>query len=669
MMEHLLLQPIAIGPMLAPNRVVMPAMHLNFTMGGEISDQFIDFYRARAEGGCGLIVIGGCAIDSVGGGPFLVGIYDDKFIPGLTRFVNAVKKGTSTKLAVQLYQAGRYAFSWYTQEQPIAPSPLSSKYNPETPREMTREDIARVQQSFVDAAVRAEKAGFDGVEILGSAGYLIAQFLSPAANQRTDEYGGSFENRARFGCETIAKVKDAVGGRIAVWLRVAGHDFVPGGHTNVEAAKAAALFEAAGADAINVTGGWHESRVPQLTMGVPEGAYTYLAAGIKRAVRIPVISSNRLGDAFLAAQVLANGDADMIAMGRPLIADPELVNKIARDDLDDIRPCVACNQGCFDRVFVGEPICCMLNPQAGFEAERVITPSKDPKTVVVIGAGPGGVEAARVAARRGHTVTLIEKDSTVGGALWFAGAPVGRHDFARYIDYLEAELEREGIEVLLETAADAAMIRELKPDEVIVATGAEPIIPAIARDAKHPNVVTAEDVLGQRATLHGDVVVVGGGSVGVETAVEIAHRDTISPEVAAFLLASGAETPERVKELLTKPRRAVHVCDLLPSIGKDIGKTTRWTILQEVQRFGIAVHTNTSVVEIAADGVRIRTENGEESLIPCGTVVMAVGYRSRDTLAKELTTAGIAVHVVGDAKAPRKVMDAVHEGFLTAMSI
>jgi 2,4-dienoyl-CoA reductase-like NADH-dependent reductase (Old Yellow Enzyme family)/thioredoxin reductase len=668
-MDQLLLQPIQIGPVTVPNRIAMPAMHLNYTMGGEVSDQLIDFYRARAEGGAGLIVIGGCSIDTVGGGPFLIGLYDDKFIPGLKRFVDTVGKDMDTVLGVQLYHAGRYSFSWYNQQQPIAPSPLGSPYNKEIPREMNAEDIATVQQAFVDAALRAEKAGFGLIEIVGSAGYLIAQFLSPAANQREDEYGGPLENRARFGVEVIRKVRAALSPETALMMRVAGHDFVPGGHTNTEAAQAAKIFADAGLDGLNVTGGWHESRVPQITMGVPEGAYSYLAAGIKRAVNVPVIASNRLGDPILASQVLANGDADMINMGRPLIVDPDLPNKIADGAIDAIRPCIACNQGCFDHVFAGAPVQCMLNPQAGFEASRLIEPASEEKRVLIVGAGPGGIEAAHIAAMRGHDVTMLEKEQFIGGALWYAGATPGREDFLRYVTFMEAELEESGVDVWLGVEATVDKITAAKPDVVILAAGAEAIIPQIVKDATHPNVVTAEEVLSGKAVLMGDVVVVGGGSVGAETAVQIAHGDTIAPEVAAFLIANEAESLERVRDLLTKPRRKIHVCDLLPKIAGDMGRSTRWTVLQELRRMGVETHTQAEVKAIDELGVHVVDPEHGERLLACGTVVVAVGYRPRKDLAEKLVAAGFETITIGDAKQPRKVMDAVHEGFLTALSI
>ena len=667
-MQHLLFEPIEIGPMTVPNRIVMPAMHLNYTMGGEVTDQLIAFYRARAEGGVGLIIVGGCAVDIVGGGPFLIGLHDDRFVPGLKRFVEVVGKDVDTKLVAQLYQAGRYAFSWYTQEQPISPSPLASPYNTEVPREMTLEDIQRVQQAFADGARRAVEAGFDGVEVIACAGYLIAQFLSPSSNHRTDEYGGSLENRARFGVEVIGRVREAIGDDIALLVRVAGHDYVPGGHGNEESAQAARRFAEAGADAINVTGGWHETRVPQITMGVPEGAFAYLAAGIKRAVDVPVIASNRLGDPLMAAQVLANGVADLIAMGRPLIADPELPRKAAAGDVDGIRPCIACNQGCFDHIFTGDPIQCMLNPIAGFEGERLVPRAEVKKKVMVIGGGPAGIEAARVAAMRGHDVALLEREPFVGGALWSAGSSPGRQDFFRYIAFMEHELDEYGVEVWLETEADAELVMAETPDVVIIATGAEAIMPRIAAESTHPNVVTAEQVLAGKAVLAGDVVVVGGGSVGAETALEIAHRDIIDPEVAAFLITHEAESLERVKELLTTTRRKIYVCDLLPAIAKDMGRTTRWTILRELRRLGVEQLTQTEVRSITADGVAVKTPEGER-LLPCGTVVIAVGYRSRRALADQLTAAGLNVITIGDAQSPRMVMEAVHEGFLTALTI
>ncbi|MDP8225385.1 MAG: FAD-dependent oxidoreductase [Candidatus Lernaella stagnicola] len=668
-MLHLLMEPIDMGPIHVPNRILMPAMHLNYTMGGEVSDQLVNFYRARAVGGAGMIIIGGCSIDNIGGGPFLIGLYDDRFLPGLERFVKEVGKDVDTKLGVQLYHAGRYSFSWYTQEQPIAPSALASRYNREIPREMTKEDIETVQQAFADAAARAAKAGFHAVEIVGSAGYLVSQFLSPASNQRTDEYGGPLENRARFGVEVIRRVREAVGDDVAVLIRVAGHDFVPGGHTNRESALATQIFVEAGVDAVNVTGGWHESRVPQITMGVPEGAYTYLAAGIKRAVNVPVIASNRLGDPMLAAQVLANGDADMIAMGRPLIADPELPMKVKAGTVDDVRPCIACNQGCFDHVFGGAPVQCVLNAQAGYEAERLIGKAETPKRVVVVGAGPAGIEAARVAAMRGHQVTVMEKSDVIGGALWYAAASPGRHDFFRYVQYMENELDNYDIELWLGVEATLEKVQAEEPDIVIVAAGAEPIIPGIVKRATHPNVVLAEQVLAGKAILQGDVVVVGGGAVGAETALQIAHRDTIDPEVAAFLIANEAESLETVRDLLTKPRRKIYVCDLLPKIAQDMGKTTRWTVLQELRNMSVELHTNSEVTAIDEQGVSIKTPDGVEQTLACGTVVVAVGYLQRDDLAKELETAGLDVVLIGDAKKPRKVAEAVHEGFLTALKI
>ena len=650
------------------NRVVMPAMHLNFTMGGEINDQFINFYRERAEGGVGLIIIGVCSIDLTGGGPILVGLHDDRFIPGLKQFCKEVRIN-GVKLAAQLNHAGRYAFSLLTGQQPVSPSPIPSRYNPETPRELTIEEIYEIQNAFVLAAIRVKESGFDAVEILGSTGYLISQFLSPISNKRRDEYNGDLKARARFGIEVIQKIRAAVGPSYPIFMRVAGSDFVSGSHTNIESAQACTYFEEAGVDCLNVTGGWHETRVPQLTMSVPRGAFVYLAAGIKEKVSIPVIACNRINDPYLADRIISSGKADLVGMARPMIADPLLVAKSRNGEADRIRTCIACNQGCFDSVFMGKPIGCMINYRAGREAMTRIVPAAKPKKIVVIGGGPAGCEAARVAAARGHQVILFEASPRLGGNLIRAASTPGRREIASLVRYFENELKALGIKILLNKKATLKSISNEKPDVVIVAAGADPIVPEFAGQAKHPNVYLATDVLDRKEWCYGDTVIIGGGAVGCETALLLAHDDLIDPDTACFLITTGAEPPERIASLLTHCSRRIEICEMLSNYAEDIGRTTRWTVKADLAKFGIKVNTNTEVIDLPKEGVLVRGSDSSEMVIPCDCVVIAVGFKPRTDLANELKSKGFNIEIIGDAKFSRKITEAIAEGFEIGNSI
>ena len=670
-MKHLF-SPITINGMTVPNRIVMPAMHLNFTMGGDVNDQLIAFYRERAEGGAGLIIIGGCSIDKLGGGPMLIGLDDDRFLPGLQRFVGEVKANApDVKLCTQLYQAGRYSWSVLIGQQPISSSAIASRYTKEMPRALETHEIPGVQDSYAEAAARAKQAGFDSVEILGSAGYLISQFLSPVVNQREDEYGGPFENRVRFGVEVVEKVRKAVGPDYPVLIRVAGSDYMEGSHTNEESAEVCKLFEKAGVDAINVTGGWHETRVPQLTMGVPRGAYVYLASGIKRAVNVPVVASNRIPDPLLAERILAEERCDMVAMGRPLIADPELPNKARRGEIDSIRTCIACNQGCFDSVFKGLPVRCMVNARVGREADVTVQNADQPGTVVVIGGGPAGMEAARVAAQRGHKVVLYESRDQLGGLLPMAAAPPGRCEFNELTRYLSHEVNTDpNIDVRLNAAAGLDEIRSHDPKAVIVATGAEPIVPPFAGDADTDRVLMAHDVLAGRVIVKGDVAIVGAGAVGCETALYLADRDVIDPDVACFLLTKHAESPDNVENLLNRCNRRIMLVEMKDKIGEDIGKTTRWTVTQDLRRYGVEMFTHSTVDQIVDQGLQIKTDSGEAELLKADSIIIAVGYAARENkLFSDVEAAGLKAHLVGDAKGARKAIDAIHEGFDAAMIV
>ncbi|GAI60275.1 unnamed protein product [marine sediment metagenome] len=361
------------------NRIVMPAMHLGLANDGFITKKLTNFYVERAKGGAGLLVVGGCYVDTYAKGlPSMIAIDDDKYLPELTEFTKAVHDARENiKICCQLYHGGAYAFPQIIGKQPIAPSAVYSKFSKTTPKEMTLEDIKREQQAFVDATIRAKKAGFDAVEICANAGYLMDQFISPKTNKRTDQYGGSLENRLRFPIETIKLMKSIVPD-LVIGYRISGDDFVPGSNTYKEKAIIAEELEKY-LDYFNVTGGWHETKIPQLTMDVPEGCYTYLAENIKKHVTIPIFSSNRINTPELAEQILMAGKADAICIGRGLIADPYLPIKARKGELRDIMNCIGCNQGCFDNVFRMMPVTCLRNARAGNEARTELKPLKEKK--------------------------------------------------------------------------------------------------------------------------------------------------------------------------------------------------------------------------------------------------------------------------------------------------
>ncbi len=662
-----LFEPITINSLVIPNRIVMPSMGLGYTRDYTLTDQFKDFYRERARGGVGLMTLGPVAIDEVGSAPYMPGLFDDRFVEPLREFMDELHRETEVKVATQLMHLGRAAFSFMTGKQIIAPSPVPSKLSGETPREMTREDIETVQEAYVQAARRAKEAGFDYVEILACTGYLISQFLSPVTNLRTDEYGGPIENRMRFGLEVIRRVRAEVGEDYPVGIRVAGSDYIEGGHTNRESALFAAEAEKAGADAVNVTGGWHETYIPQLTTNVPPGAFVYLARGIKEHVNVPVFASNRLGDPVLAERVLRSGACDMVCWGRPLIADPELPNKAREGRLDEIVPCLACNQGCFDSIFAGTFVTCVMNPRVGREGSLRVTPAETPRKVFVAGGGPAGMECALTAAQAGHDVTLYEREPVLGGQVNLAKVPPGKKEFQRLIDSMAGRMKRYGVKVVLGTPLTPEKVAEERPDVVVVASGAEPLEIQVPGSDK-PHVVCAWDVLREEvAEIGRNVVIVGGSATGCETAHYLASLDLPPPEVFTFLMSHAAEKPEEADRLLHRPGRKITIIDMVERLAANVGRSARWPLRKSLKMLGVEMRPLTRLVEILDDAVVVEREGKRETL-PADTVVMAVGARSADDLSARLPE-GVRVITIGDAKEPRKLTEAIREGFEAALEI
>ena len=659
-----LFNPFKIRHLELSNRIVMPAMHLNLAKNGFVDKKLIDFYVERAKGGAGLLIIGGCYVDIYGKGlPSMIAIDDDKFLPKLTEFTNEVHSARDdVKICCQLYHGGAYAFPQIIGKTPIAPSAVYSKFSKTTPREMTLEDIEREQQAFVDASLRAKKAGFDAVEICANAGYLMDQFISPKTNKRTDKYGGELENRLRFPLETIELMRSKIEDFI-IGYRISGDDFVPGSNTYKEKAIIAEDLSK-NLDYFNVTGGWHETKTPQLTMDVPEGCYTYLAENIKKHVNIPIFSSNRINNPELAEQVLMAGKADAICMGRALIADPYLPMKAKRGELRDIMNCIGCNQGCFDNVFRMMPITCLRNARAGNEARTELKPLKRKKRIMVIGSGPGGLEAARVAAMRGHEVHIFEKDDKIGGLLNIIWVPPGRNEFKRMIENYTYWIQKYGIQTHLKSEVTIDTVRQFKPDIIFYATGTIPIIPPI-KGIDNSNVFWANDVFSGDAPVGKNNVIIGGGATGIELAIYISKFGTLSREAFDFLTFYDALEPDVALKMLHAGRNRVTVLEKLPKLGSALGKTTKWVLLDKCDMLGIKTITNIDVTEIGNDYINYTDANGRDQTInEIDYVYFATGVTPNEELSNQIKELdNIDIEKIGDARKPETVMEAVSRGY------
>lgn len=664
-----LFEPIRINRTDIKNRIVMPSMGLSFTDRYEFNDRYRAFYQARAKGGVGLMTIGPLAIDRVGSVPLMPGLFDDRNSAALQRLLDELHRETDVRVATQLMHMGRYSYSLLSGAQPIAPSPIPSKLSGETPREMSLEDIEAVQAAYVAAALRAVEVGFDFIEILACTGYLISQFLSPLTNHRTDCYGDSSENRMRFGLEVIGKVRAAVGPDVALGVRVAGNDFMKGGNTNAASARFCAAAEKAGVDAINVTGGWHETHIPQLTTNVPPGVFLYLARGIKERVGVPVFASNRLGNPLVAEQALRAGVCDMICWGRPLIADPELPNKVREGKTGEIVPCIACNQGCFDSIFSASAVYCVMNPMAGKENDYQIEPAVDTKKIYVAGGGPAGMAFAETAARRGHRVTLFEQMERLGGQINIAKAPPGKKEFNNIIESMQNRMACRGVNVRLNTPVTPALVDREQPDVLVIASGAVPVRIAVA-GADLPHVLDAWDVLAGRVAgvIGKNVVIIGGNATGCETAHYIANLGVPDPETFTFLMYHGAEDPDAVRSLLHTPTRNISIIELVDKMAAGVGRTGRWSLMKCLRCMDVDMKTGTRLVEIREKEIVIEDDHGP-SIIPADTVIMAVGARSNDALSDRLRSKHTRVIRIGDANQPRKIADAIREGFEAALHI
>ncbi|MBR1780515.1 MAG: FAD-dependent oxidoreductase [Oscillospiraceae bacterium] len=604
-----LFSPIEVKPGFSlKNRIIQAAMHCGFTPDGTPTPQFREYYKARARGGAGLLIVGACRFEGTGARPNVMRLVDDGDVALWRPFVDEIH-ALDAKIAVQLFHAGRYVASGQNADgtDALSPSAVYSSFSRSTPREITVEEIHRIVEEWAAGAVRAQRAGFDAVEIIGSAGYLISQFLSPVTNLRTDDYGGSPENRRRFPLEVIRAVRAAVGPDYPVLFRLSGKDFIPGSNGLEEAKQFAALAQQAGVDLLNVTGGWHETTVPQLPGDLPRGGLRYLAAGIREAVTIPVSMANRISTAAVAEELLATEQADLVSMGRVLLADPELPNKARMGRADEIRPCVACNQGCLVGAFFDRPVCCLANGLGGREFELAPAPRKGDR-VLVAGGGPAGCECAIRLAERGYRVTLWEAGGALGGQLNLAARCPAKGEFGTLVRYFATMLTKHGVEVRLHQIATAEAIQAAGFDRVVVAVGGQPNPVPLRSDSIQ--IVTGEEILTGAVIPGKHVVIVGGSFKGVEVARCLARRSAPDGEELFYLITQRAETPETAAHMADHMSRSITLVEQKKKIGYGYEPGVAWTVLQDLHRLHVRLKKNTTLLSLGDGPSRWRAWTG-----------------------------------------------------------
>lgn len=640
MLKHLF-SPLEIQGKTLKNRCVVPAMVMNYcNEDGTCTERFAAYHETKAKGGFGMIITEDFAVAPGGKGfKCLPGLWNDEQIPGFAAFTDRIHKHGAVIIA-QIYHAGRQTNAGVIGQAPWAPSAIPCPFSPDMPHEMTQAEIQETVSQFGDCARRAKAAGFDGVEIHGAHGYLIAQFMSPYSNKRTDCYGGPLQNRMRFALEIIRDIRVKCGDDFIVGYRISCDEFVTGGRTIEDTKAIVPYLEAAGISYINATAGVYRSFDAVIPSMFTRHAWIAdFAAEVKQITSLPVLSVGRYNDPRIADSVIASGKADMIAFGRQSLADPYTPVKAQEGRFDDIRTCIGCHHGCVGNLLKNVPGACILNPFLGKESEIKIEKTASPKNVMVIGAGPGGLEAAIYAAKRGHKVKVYEKERWAGGAFRLAAVPPGKGEITTFITWQLHELEALGVQVVLETEVTPELVALIKPDVIIAANGATPIVPKTIPGSDKPHVVTANDVLAGKVNTGNRVVVIGGGDVGAETANHL----------ALYL-------------------KQVTLVEMLDDIAADEVVVPRWGLLEDIDRHKVRVCTGTTVQEIKDDGVVLAGNVNEE--IPADTVVLAVGSRPNKELGEALQAAGYDVRVIGDAvKAPNNAWNAIAEGFSAGCEI
>jgi len=636
-----LFEPLDLGIALLPNRIIMGSMHTGLEARPDGMERLAAFYAERAKGGAALLVTGGFSPNDAGNlGPHRAQFSSSHDLE-THRIIPRAVHAAGGRIVLQLLHSGRYGFH----ERIVAPSAIKSPINPHTPRAMTPREIETTIDDFARAAALAREARYDGVEVMGSEGYLLTQFLAPRTNQRADDWGGALENRMRFPVELVRRMRAAAGRDFIIVYRISALDLVEGGLEFHETEKVAKEIEAAGATILNTGIGWHEARIPTIAQAVPRGGFAWATRRLKQAVRIPVAASNRINAPEVAEEIIARGDADMVSLARALLADAEFANKARAGDRAGINICIACNQACLDHYFIGQPASCVVNPRAGRETKLVFEKTQNRKNIAVIGGGPAGLSCAAHAAERGHAVTLYEKAPELGGQFNLAKVIPGKQEFAESIAYFSERLRRAGVSVLLESSPGESELKNF--DEVVVATGVDPRTPPIP-GIDGPSVASYVEVLTGRVQPGRNVAIIGMGGIGFDVALYLLERGSHAPlDGRSFASHWGISSDGSIGVVgKSTPRHRITMLKRSHTpFGHTLGRTTGWVHRAELARYGVRMRKGVEYRRIDAAGVHI-TADGKETLVPADTVIVCAGQEPRRLAGRGLSR----FHLIGGAK-------------------
>jgi len=664
-----LLSPLDLGYTKLKNRVLMGSMHTGLEDIANGHARMAAFYAERARGGVGLIVTGGFAPNADSTVMPGASILDNETEAEKHRVITEAVHAHGCKICLQILHTGRYAYS----RQPVAPSALKAPINPVTPRALEDEEVLQTIADYAKCAAMARHGGYDGVEIMASEGYLINQFIAPQTNHRTDRWGGSFENRIRFALEIVNSVRAAVGREFIIIFRLSMIDLVEGGSSWEEIVQLARAVEQAGATIINTGIGWHEARIPTIATMVPRAAFTWVTRRMKGQVNIPLIATNRINTPEVAEAVLARGDADMVSMARPFLADAEFVRKAADGRADEINTCIACNQACLDHIFSRQLCSCLVNPRACHETEIVFRPAASVKKIAVVGAGPAGLACATTAAEIGHAVTLFEASDSIGGQFNLAKRIPGKEEFAETLRYFGRRLEITGVAVKLNTRATADDLKEF--DHIVLAAGIVPrvvTIPGIA----HAKVTGYIDLIENTRQAGNRVAIVGAGGIGFDVAEMLSHGNDAGDAIDAYRKEWGIDPEIRGRGGLAAPQMPAAKRELwllqrkATKVGDGLAKTTGWARRLLLQKRGVHMMAGVAYEKIDDDGLHIRVD-GQTLLLEVDTIVICAGQEPRRELVDALAAAKLPTTLIGGADVATELdaKRAIEQGTRVALTL